>query len=115
MPGAVDGWEIYSTPLSDISPANWMPRSQSDLALVQGLERDGFAKVGELFDVRQGIRAGHACFVINQDEFDSLQTKERPFLPAIRNERQYSRRKDFSGRVGVLSIFQGRPYNHQRD
>ena len=80
MPGAVDGWEIYSTPLSDISPANWMPRSQSDLALVQGLERDGFAKVGELFDVRQGIRAGHACFVINQDEFDSLQTKERPFF-----------------------------------
>lgn len=83
---AVEGWEIYSTSQQSFSPANWMPRSQADLAFVAGLQSGVLARVGDLFNVRQGIRAGHSCFLVSTDEFESLRPREREyFRPAATN------------------------------
>ena len=63
-----------------------MPRSQSDLALLDGLGTGVLTRIGDLFDVRQGIRAGHACFLITQDEYEALRAKEREyFRPSATN------------------------------
>jgi hypothetical protein len=86
VPGAVDGWEIYSAPQEILTPANWMPRSQSDLVFLDGLKAGVLTRIGDLFDVRQGIRAGHACFLITQEEYENLRVKEREyFRPSATN------------------------------
>lgn len=83
---AAEGWEIYSAPQQSISPANWMPRSQGDLEILEGLRSGLLARVGDVFNVRQGIRAGHACFTIGREEFESLSSREREFFrPAATN------------------------------
>ena len=82
-----EGWEIYSALQQSLSPANWMPRSQADLDLLDGLRTGVLSRVGDIFNVRQGIRAGHACFVISQEEFETLRSREREyFRPAATNE-----------------------------
>jgi len=83
---AVEGWELYSTAQDNFKSANWMPRSQADLELLYSVSGGAMPTIGDLFDVRQGIRGGHACFVISQQEFDALRTKERAyFRPSATN------------------------------
>lgn len=80
---AVEGWEIYSASSQLFTPGNWMPRSQADLELLDGLNSGTLSRIGELFDVKQGIRSGcDACFIISQDEFESLKAKEKIYFRA---------------------------------
>jgi hypothetical protein len=86
MPGATEGWEIYSAAAGNVTAANWMPRSQADLEMIRGLVGGALTTIGDLFHVRQGIRMGHACFLISEAEFQALRQKEkRYFRPAATN------------------------------
>jgi methylase of polypeptide subunit release factors len=85
---AVEGWEIYSAPPERFISANWMPRSQADLTLIQGLSSGALTTIGGLFDVRQGIRSGNdACFILAERQFETLKSKEKVFFrPSATND-----------------------------
>lgn len=86
-PSAVEGWEIYSAPINQFNPENWMPRAQTDLDLLKRLEQGGFSTVGELFKVRQGVRSGcDSCFILSKEDFKNLSLSERKyFRPSATN------------------------------
>ena len=80
------GWEIYSDPQAAFAPNNWMPMWRQQQVLRTKLLSRGLTTIGELFDVRQGIRAGHKCFSISVDDYKQLPTKERTlFRPVATN------------------------------
>jgi adenine-specific DNA-methyltransferase len=85
---AAEGWEIYSISPVRFMSANWMPRSQADLTLIEGLSSGALTTIGGLFDVKQGIRSGNdACFILGQQEFESLKVKEKVFFrPSATND-----------------------------
>ena len=86
---AVEGgadWDVYTDSQSMFAPSNWMPRRRQQLMLREQLLSRGLTTIGQLFDVHQGIRAGHKCFSISADAYHELPAKERKlFRPAATN------------------------------
>lgn len=75
-------YEIYEVPASELQAVSWLPRSRRFQKLVQALARN--RRVGDLFDVKQGIRTGaNDVFVLAADELRRLPARERPFFRAL--------------------------------
>jgi methylase of polypeptide subunit release factors len=75
-------YEIYEVPTSNLQAVSWLPRSRRLQNLVQALA--GNRRVGDLFDVRQGLRTGaNDVFVLAADELRRLPVRERPFFRAL--------------------------------
>lgn len=77
-------WVIFDVAPSTISPNGWLPRAGKGLKLVEQLSQAGIPTVGELFDVRLGIRTGHnPTFVLTERNLKGLPPKERKFFKPV--------------------------------
>ncbi|MBM9595077.1 N-6 DNA methylase [Rhodobacteraceae bacterium MCCB 386] len=80
---SVDGqWEIYDVPAQEFHKRpTWRlasPRLEDTLAR---LAEAGGVRLGDLFDVRQGVRTGdNKTFVLNRDEYNELPKRERRYF-----------------------------------
>lgn len=80
-----DGYSIYPSERLGRSSATWAPKAYQATALLERYSR--CKKVGELFDVKQGVRLGNDVFVIPRRDWSALPKPERQFFrPAIMNE-----------------------------
>jgi hypothetical protein len=52
------GWEVFDVPLSNMSPASWLPRQRSHAELLGRLADLSMPRLGQLFHVYQGVRTG---------------------------------------------------------
>ena len=88
-------WRVRSVPRRAFQDSsNWKLLAPSDEFLLSELNEVIGTKVGDLFDVRQGMRTGaNSVFVISEGEWKSLPRREQVyFLPAVVN-RSISRGK----------------------
>lgn len=75
-------YEIYTAPAGEFKAASWLPKSQRLQSLVQVLTDK--CRIGDLFDVKQGIRTGaNEVFVLTAEQFRQLPARERPFFRAL--------------------------------
>jgi adenine-specific DNA-methyltransferase len=82
-----DGWDAYLTPQDSIAPTTWLPRRRSDYRLLELLGTRELPTVGELFQVRQGVRTGaNDAFVLRKADLQALPRREHKyFRPAAGN------------------------------
>ncbi len=67
------GWEIFQAPLSWLPEGSWMPRPRRALEFVRHAIEAGLPRVGDLFQVRLGIRTGaNRSFLLTSQELDRL-------------------------------------------
>lgn len=79
-------WEVYAVPRTSLSSSNWMPRPKREQQIADRLLSADLSRVGALFNVRQGIRAGHKCFSLSIEDYELLPKKEKAyFRPAATN------------------------------
>ena len=75
-------YEIYEVSTSELQAASWLPRSTQLHSLVQLLSAN--RRVGELFEVKQGIRTGsNDIFVLTYEELRRLPVRERSFFRVL--------------------------------
>ena len=85
-PALSQRWEVYAVPSRSLSASNWMPRPKREQEIADRLLSADLSRVGELFDVRQGIRAGHKCFSLSIEGYETLPKREKAyFRPAATN------------------------------
>ncbi|HEX4961693.1 MAG TPA: N-6 DNA methylase [Thermoanaerobaculia bacterium] len=71
-------YEVYELPTADLKAVSWLPRPQGLRTLVEELANSSARRVGDLFDVQQGIRTGaNAVFVLSSDQLRRLPARER--------------------------------------
>jgi hypothetical protein len=85
-PIAGDGFSIYENPSLGRSQSSWAPRRYSSWVLLKSLSH--LPRVGDLFDVKQGVISGcNKAFVLQKAELLKLPPEERNyFRPAVVNE-----------------------------
>ncbi|MGQ0655136.1 MAG: HsdM family class I SAM-dependent methyltransferase [Betaproteobacteria bacterium] len=77
-------YSIYPAPSLGSEGRSWAPTSFESYAALAQLER--FNKVGDLFDVKQGVRMGHDLFIVPAEYYSQLQKREQAyFRPAVMN------------------------------
>lgn len=80
-----DGYSIYPSEQLGRSSTTWAPKAYRAVNLLQRLSKR--KTVGELFDVKQGVRLGNDVFVVTRQEWHKLPKSERKFFrPAVMNE-----------------------------
>jgi SAM-dependent methyltransferase len=76
-----DGFSIYRSPTLGQGSENWAPRRYKAWRLLEQTSR--LPRVGDLFNVRQGIRTGaNDVFLLTNEQWVSLPAKERKFFRA---------------------------------
>ena len=85
LPIRTGGFEIYETDEIGIDGKSWAPRPYHAVELLKSLH--DLPRIGEAFNVRQGIRTGSVrTFVLPEDEYRRLPEQERQFFrPAVVN------------------------------
>lgn len=81
-------WEIYDVPVHELrSRPTWRLASRRMEATLARLFEAGGVRLGDLFEVRQGIRTGdNKTFILSRDEYALLPKRERRyFRQAIMN------------------------------
>ncbi len=93
-PAEPQRWEVFQATSTDILTTSWYPRSRIYSEFISRLQEQAFPKVGELFDVKQGVRSGdNKAFVISSADYNSLPKKERRhFRPVASNSTIHSGR-----------------------
>jgi hypothetical protein len=85
-----DGWSVFRASRETFTAASWMPRSQRAVALIEKLSKSGIAKIGDLFDVKLGIRTGaNDVFLLTEDALRQLgasQSELQLFRPVAGND-----------------------------
>lgn len=86
LPLIKESYSIYPYPELSQKTKDWSPRPYNSWKLLNSLK--SLPRVKDLFDVRQGIKAGlHKAFILSKNEFLDLPKKEQKyFRPAIVNE-----------------------------
>jgi adenine-specific DNA-methyltransferase len=81
-----DGFSIYENPNLGRSQTSWAPRPYSSWTLLNSLNH--LPKVGDLFDVKQGVISGYNnAFILRKPQLLVLPPDERQFFrPAVVNE-----------------------------
>ena len=83
-------WRLFESPASQLRHrATWQLISPStETAIKRLVDVGGAATIGELFDVRQGVRTGaNKIFILSDNQMKTLPSKERIwFRPAVMNE-----------------------------
>jgi len=78
------GWEFVRVPADAVTPVSWLPRSLAYMDILHRLSTSGMPRVGDLFRVRQGIRAAaKEVFVLDASELAALPCRERRFFRPI--------------------------------
>lgn len=90
------GWEAYRLPTLALKSINWMPRPRAHQSLMSALI-GRLPTIGQLFSVHQGIRAGHPCFSISAQEWQSYPKSERVFFRAIATNGTIAEGRIFAG------------------
>jgi hypothetical protein len=80
------GFSIYENPSLGHSENSWAPRPYNSWVLLNSLNH--LPRVKDLFDVKQGVRAGYKkAFLLQKAEWLSLPANERKFFrPAVVND-----------------------------
>jgi len=80
-----EGFSLYLNPTLGRDYVSWAPRPYKTWEILNSLRH--LPKVGDLFDVKQGIRTGNnKAFILDKEEWESLPDKEKPyFRPAVVN------------------------------
>jgi len=81
-PTALDfkGVERFERPLAGLSPQDWRPLRQRMYEKRDYLAALPLPQVRDLFDIRQGVRLGHAVFLLAEAQYKQLPRKERHFF-----------------------------------
>jgi adenine-specific DNA-methyltransferase len=81
-----EGFSIYLSPSLGKDAQSWAPRPYDSWKLMQNLYH--LPRVGQIFDVRQGVRTGHnKTFLLKKSEWLNLPENERVyFAPAVVNK-----------------------------
>jgi adenine-specific DNA-methyltransferase len=83
-------WEIYEASPKDFPATSWMPRPRRAVELIESLSRAGVSRVGDLFNVRLGIRTGdNSAFVLTAAQLEALSpsaSERKLFRPVAENE-----------------------------
>lgn len=79
-----DNYSIYATSELGRSEESWAPTSFKSYRTLQSLK--AFPRLGDLFDVKQGVRLGHKLFVVQAEYYAELSNDEKRFFrPAVVN------------------------------
>lgn len=84
-----EGWRVFSfRPEALAGRANWRFVPPKAEAVLKRIWDVGAKRLGEVFDVKQGVRTGrNPAFVLSADQYRSLPRKEHAyFRPAVMNE-----------------------------
>ena len=85
--GSHEGWSLFITPAEEFrSGSTWKPVPPHVKKLLERFAGIGaLAKIGDLFDIRQGIRTGaNEVFLLSAEELSRLSPNERRFFrPAM--------------------------------
>jgi adenine-specific DNA-methyltransferase len=87
FPIAEKGFSIYLNPEIGRGRESWAPRPYDAWKLFNSLR--GFPQVGDIFDVKQGVRTGlNKTFILSKEQWEKLSTKRARsyFHPAVLNE-----------------------------
>lgn len=87
--GEDNSWRMFEIPTASLARRpTWRLLPPSTEAALKRLIDSGASRIGDIFDVRQGVRTGdNKAFVIDPESFRSLPSKERRFFkPAIMND-----------------------------
>lgn len=76
----ITGADHFERPLRAFSTLTWRPLRERDYALKGRLQALRWPRVKDLFDIRQGIRRGHAAFRLTAEQYRALPTKERKYF-----------------------------------
>ncbi len=78
------GFDIFELPQASIFNSSWLPRSLKSLELKLQLLSFNLPKVGDLFEVRQGIRTGaNSLLLVRTSDFESLPLAERKWFKQV--------------------------------
>jgi adenine-specific DNA-methyltransferase len=85
FPVVQEGFSLYPNPELGVSRDSWAPRPYEQWRLLRAAE--GAARVGEVFDVRQGVITGlNKIFVLGPEAYTTLpESEQRYFRPAVLN------------------------------
>ncbi|MEH6685596.1 MAG: N-6 DNA methylase [Qipengyuania sp.] len=85
--GSGDGWELFETPQQEfVDAANWKPLTPQTRLVISRLSGLGqLTRLGEMFDIKQGIRTGaNKAFLLTPEQYARLSTPgKRFFRPAM--------------------------------
>ena len=83
-------WEVFQASREDFSASSWTPRSRRVLRLIEDLAGKGMSRVGDLFQVKLGIRTGeNPVFLLSEAQLDALNPSKRErklFRPVAQND-----------------------------
>jgi adenine-specific DNA-methyltransferase len=90
LTGDEQSWSLFRVPAESLRQrSTWrLVSTRSETALRRAIDVGGAVRIGDLFDVRQGVRTGlNSVFLLNEEQIAELPKRERTwFRPAIINE-----------------------------
>jgi len=87
--GKEDNWRISLVAESSLAQlADWRPRPNRLLATLVEINESTATKLGDVFHVQQGVRAGlRAAFIINEQQLSSFPEPERKYFRPVAENR----------------------------
>jgi adenine-specific DNA-methyltransferase len=74
------GVERFTRPRQALSPKSWRPLRQDAYKKRDHIAALALPRIGDLFKIRQGVRTGHAVFVLRASQYKELGRKEIEFF-----------------------------------
>lgn len=79
-----DHVEVFSATPTNFRPKSWLPERKEVFRLRAVLDRLRLSKLGDLFDVHQGVRTGdNATFIISDEQLHELPEQERDYFRPV--------------------------------
>jgi SAM-dependent methyltransferase len=76
--------EVFNATSTNFRPRSWLPERKEVFRLRAILDRLRLNKLGDLFDVHQGVRTGdNATFIISANQHDELPEQERDYFRPV--------------------------------